>query len=190
MDYFSYTNSNTNNPRVTRPSPLKPLLWVSGVARIFVKVNNAQLVQVDLKRQTPSAHDFEAETEEIFVPAPPTSPSPSSPSSLPKPTVPPQNTTDPIPVRFFRVGPLVKLKLHAHYIREANKDYHDLRFACLDENYGQLVKAMSRGYLYEQRVLFLEMVVENDPVDEGAIRDVLNLAVEDTEDEDENGGES
>ena len=117
------------------------------------------------------------ETEQIFVPAPP-------PSSPLKPTVPSQNTTDPIPVRFFKIAPLVKLKLHAHYIRESNNDYHDLRFACLDEKYGPLVKGMSREYLYEHRVLFLEKVGENDPGDEGVMRGVLNL------DGDQDGGGS
>jgi len=166
---------------MTRPSPQKPLLWVGGVARIFINVDEAQLVQVDLKHLTASTHDFEAETEQIFVPSPPTSSSSSSPL---KPAIPSQNTTDPIPVRFFKIAALVRLKLHAHYIRESNNDYHDLRFACLDEKYGPLVKGMSREYLYEHRVLFLEKVGENDPGDEGVMMGVLNLDIGGSQDGD------
>jgi len=43
---------------------------------------------------------------------------------------------------------------------------------------------MSREYLYEHRVLFLEKVGENDPGDEGVMRGVLNL------DGDQDGGGS
>ncbi|KAK3324876.1 hypothetical protein B0H66DRAFT_106284 [Apodospora peruviana] len=153
-----------HDPRITRPASDRPMLWVSGVARVFVLIDDTQNVQIDLKRQNTS-HDFDAETELL-----------------------PVDGSGEARVRFFKVGPLVKMKLRAHYIRESNDDYHDLRFACLDRRYGPLVKAASQEYPYDDRALFLDKVLENHPADEYLIRDVMNLVARSGEGSEESAG--
>ncbi|KAK3686139.1 hypothetical protein B0T22DRAFT_492930 [Podospora appendiculata] len=144
-------NLFNDEPRITRPAADKPMLWVSGVGRTFVTIGT-QLVQVDLKSHGEGhsiSHDFEDDTENIQVG-----------STL---------------VRFFKMAPLVRAKLRAHYIRETSDDYHDLRFACTDQRYAPQIKQASRNYPYDERELFIDKVVENHPMEEDAIREVMNL---------------
>jgi hypothetical protein len=147
------------------------MIWVGGVARIFVLVRNAsdqprpetggqdhgqgQQVQIDLKWQRTEGHgmpsDLSLATE--LLPIPGTGGK----------------------VRFLKIGPLVRAKFQS-YGRGKEGDYSDLLFVCKDARYSGIVREEAAEHINpEKRRTFLEEVLERNPDQEEAVRYALRI---------------
>lgn len=131
--------------------------WASGVARIFVNVRG-QLAQLDLMPKGVEGHLIPQNLA-------------GSVDRLAFRT----NQGNSSTCYFLAVGPLVKTKIKAHYQRESDKDYQDLRFVCKSSRYAPLVREAAPGYRRGWKDCFLDNVLEKHPADEQQIRWALDM---------------
>ena len=139
--------------------------WLSGVARIFVRIGTQQ-VQLDLKWQRAEGHgmppDLNAASEALEL-------------------------TRNHSVRFLSIGPLVKAKFQS-YGRGFDGDFTDLLFVCTHRSYGRRVREVADEIRMAKRVAFLEETLENHPNDEAAVRYALKLDRGSSPESDGSGG--
>lgn len=140
--------------RVFRPA--NRMQWVSGVARIFVSVQE-QLVQLDLKPKGAEGH---------LIPS-------NIAGSVDRMSF--RTTQGPFDCYLLAIGPLVAAKIKSHYGRETLDDYGDLMFVCLSSSYAPQVRAAARNFRQEWKDCFLEKVIERDPRREEQIRWALDM---------------
>ena len=132
------------------------MLWVSGVARIFVDVQG-QLVQFDLMPKG---------AEGFMIPG-------TMAGSVDRLRV--ETTSVTFDCNVLAIGPLVAAKIKAHYGRETLNDYRDLMFVCTSSTYAPLVRAAAENFRREWKECFLSKVMEKNPENEEQIRQVLNM---------------
>lgn len=136
--------------------PLNKMQWVSGVARIFIRIQG-QLVQLDLKPKGAERHLIPRDIA----------------SSVDRTTV--QTSTGVFDCYLLAVGPLVAAKIKSHYNRMTDDDYFDLLFVCQSLELAPLVRQYSAKFREDWKDCFLERVIETDPMDETQVRWALGM---------------
>ncbi|KAK3906124.1 hypothetical protein C8A05DRAFT_29989 [Staphylotrichum tortipilum] len=140
-----------NDERITRPA--NRMSWLSGVARIFVRIGTQQ-VQIDLKWQRAEGHGM--------------------PANLATASEGIQIIANQTAVRFLSIGPLVKAKFQS-YGRGFEGDFTDLFFVCTHATYGGRVRQIADDIPIGKREALLEETIDNHPNDEDAVRYALKL---------------
>lgn len=130
------------------------MLWLSGIARIFVRLGdvagqggNEQCVQFDLKSNAKASEGYRI---------------PSNIGSLVEQKTVYSGAGGPFRCYFLRVGPLVRMKFAAHFNREEDKDYADLLFVCCSKTYAPLVRHAAPDFDVDWKQLFLDRVLDMD----------------------------
>ncbi|KAJ4387218.1 hypothetical protein N0V93_007807 [Gnomoniopsis smithogilvyi] len=140
-----------NDRNIWRPG--NKLQWASGVARLFVRVQG-NMVQIDLMPKGAEGflipNDLRAAVETL-------------------------NVTTLTQCKFLRIGPLVAAKIKAHYGRETDDDYDDLRFVCKSQSYAPMVRQAANTFRREWKESFLGRVIEEEPELETQVRWALHM---------------
>jgi len=137
--------------------------YASGVARIFVQVDNGEdgrLAQLDFKPKGAEGHQI---PDDI-------------PASVDRVTINTRNGA--FECNLLSIGPLVRSKIKAHHNREVEKDYNDLVFVCCHQDYAPLVRQAAVSYEETWKEFLLEKVMENNPESESQVRWALDLEAE------------